>query len=300
MKKQYTLFTFAAFFLLYAGGFAQNNYVARYRLCNQCSNTGLDANSSSQTFTYGGPEEYPTNLVADAYGPRQNGPDTYDWHGGIDYNSGTGNADMGDLILALTGGTITGSLGADYKRLIVDAGGPNFGYGHFFTNDGGNNALPIRSGGCWLTIMNDNFNRCLVMVIDGDTTAIGTVAGTVNFNGTDFPVSNTIAAGAPIGPTGYSGLGGGAHLHLFSLPDNSTSIHDLDTKNPLQYVNYNEPTYNSEKSQTTTTTLQRHGQGRRILVLMLPMSSFVLKWIRLPFQATITATIDCGMSTGWN
>ncbi len=248
MKKQFII---AAILLLSGAAFAQTNLVARYRLCNQCAN-GLDATTSNQTFTYGNSSEYPTNLIADDYGPRQNGTDTYDWHGGIDYNSGSGNADMGDLILALMGGTITGTLGSGYKRLIVQAGGQNFGYGHLFTTGGDNSTLPNRSGGCWLSVMNDNFSRCIVIVADGDTTAISTVGGgTVSFDGKIFSVSNTITAGAPIGPTGYSGLNSGAHLHLFSEPNGSTNVHDTITKNPLQYVNYAAPAYEIQLRKVT-------------------------------------------------
>jgi len=246
MKKQFTI---AALLLLSGTAFAQDNLEVRYRQCNQCAD-GLDATTSNQIFTYGGSTEYSVDLVADDYGPRQNGADTYDWHGGIDYNSGGGNADMGDLILAIRGGTITGTLGHGYKRLIVQAGGQNFGYGHLFTTGGGNSTLPDRSGGCWLSLDEDN-NRCIVMVIDGDTTAIGTVAGTVSFDGKSFSVSNTIAAGAPIGPTGYSALNSGAHLHLFSEPNGLTSVHDTVTKNPLQYVNYAAPTYQIQLRKVT-------------------------------------------------
>jgi hypothetical protein len=177
--------------------------------------------------------------VADDYGPRQNGNNLYDWHGGIDYNSGPGNTDMGDLALAIRGGTIKGSLGPGYKRLVVEAGGgENFGYGHFFISDQGN--LPLRSGGCWL-LLDEEGNRCIVMTLDGDTTAIGPMGGSVNFDGKIFPVSNTIVAGAPIGPTGYSGLQSGAHLHLWVNPDGSISTHDTVTKNPLQFVHYDAP-----------------------------------------------------------
>lgn len=250
MKKLFNLV--AVLTLLCTTIIAQNNLEVRYRQCNQC-NDGLDATTSNQTFTYGDSTEYPADLIADDYGPRQNGTDTYDWHGGIDYNSGSGNADMGDLILAIRGGTITGSLGSGYKRLIVQAGGQNFGYGHLFTDDSNNGwpSLPLRSGGCWLKLDSDN-NRCIVMVVDGDTTAIGTAEdGTVSFDGKIFSVSNTIAAGAPIGPTGYSALNSGAHMHLFSEPNGSTSVHDTVTKNPLQYVDYAAPTYEIQLRKVT-------------------------------------------------
>lgn len=250
------LLYFTAALLLSWGCFAQNDII-RYRSCNECSNVGLDQNApANQVFTYGNAAEYPVNLVADDYGPRQNGTDIYDWHGGIDYNSGAQSSDMGDLILAIRGGTITGSLGTTYKRLIVQAGvgGPNYGYGHLFISDG-NNALPLISGGCRLMLMNNNVDRCIVMVIDGVTTAIGSVSGTVTFQGNIIPVSNVIAEGDPIGPTGFSGLGAGAHLHLFSNPDNSVSTDDDVTKNPLQYVSYTRPEYNIQMLRVTNYTI---------------------------------------------
>lgn len=210
-----------------------------YRICNECNENGLDNINSLQTFTYGTENMYPYIKVADDYGPRQNGSNLYDWHGGIDYNSGDNNTDMGDLALAIRGGTIKGSLGTGYKRLVIQSGGvENYGYGHFFTND--NNNLPLRSGGCWL-VLDDLDNRCIVMCIDGDTIAIAAQVGTVTFDGKTFTVSNTIAAGAPIGPTGYSALSTGAHLHLWVNPDGSSSTHDTIAKNPLQYVHYEAP-----------------------------------------------------------
>ena len=90
MKKLFNLVV--ALTLLCTTIIAQNNLVVRYRQCNQC-NDGLDATTSNQTFTYGDSTAYLADLIADDYGPRQNGTDTYDWHGGIDYNSGGGNAD---------------------------------------------------------------------------------------------------------------------------------------------------------------------------------------------------------------
>ncbi|NUO02744.1 MAG: hypothetical protein HUU01_19220 [Saprospiraceae bacterium] len=223
-----------------------------YRQCNECSNTGLDANDDTQTFTYGASTDYLVELVADDYGPRQNGTDIYDWHGGIDYNSANQSADMGDLILAIHGGTIEGTLVQNYKRLIVQTtnGVQNFGYGHFFVTGGGNNTLPDRSGGCWLMLMT-NGSRCIVTVINGTVTAKGPLPGSVIFNGQTYTVSNTIAQGEPIGPTGYSGLTGGAHLHLFSEPDNETSVADNDTKNPLQYVDYTAATYDIQLRKVT-------------------------------------------------
>ncbi len=43
--------------------------------------------------------------ISEDFGPRQLNDDQYQWHGGIDYNSGVGEADLGDLILAMEGGT---------------------------------------------------------------------------------------------------------------------------------------------------------------------------------------------------
>lgn len=246
MKKQ-----IITYFLLFCIKtiIAQTSYIPSYRQCDHCSNTGLDQLLTTQDFTYAGPMPYATNLIADNYGPRQNGTDIYDWHGGIDYNSAVGNSDMGDLVLALEGGTIYGSLGSGYKRLIIQAEGnlPNFGYGHFFITDGGNGSLPIRSGNCWL-MLDSNGNRCIVMLVDGVASAIGikqvgVTPGMVFFNDQNLTVSNTITGGSPLGPMGYSGIPNGTHMHLFSNPDNQTSIHDLVTKNPLQFVTYDHPSY---------------------------------------------------------
>ncbi|MBP7273867.1 MAG: hypothetical protein KA974_08485 [Saprospiraceae bacterium] len=240
-------------FVCFNAANAQNLQI-RYKSCTQCDD-GLDADNTSN-FTYLDALLYPTNQVADDYGPRQNGTDLYDWHGGIDYNSGNSNTDFGDLIIVPEGGTIVGSLtdaGLGYKRLIVRGATCNLGYGHMFlsTSDGFS-----RSGGCILKYMTppNADQRCIIRINNGDTTAIGSTTGMVNFNNKNFPVSNTIAAGTAIGPTGYSGLTGGAHLHLFSVTNNTASTHDTVTKNPLQYVSYAQPNFSQDSIQLRNIT----------------------------------------------
>jgi hypothetical protein len=87
---------------------------------------------------YGPAEVFPTNLIADDFGPRK-----YDdnWHGGVDYNGDVDGdlTDKGDMILAVEGGTIvdvnhmrTGKTGIRYP--VVDAGDHRWCYVHEFNN----------------------------------------------------------------------------------------------------------------------------------------------------------------------
>ncbi|MFQ6610746.1 MAG: hypothetical protein ACE5D7_08105, partial [Fidelibacterota bacterium] len=215
--------------------------MVRHRECTTCD-TNVGQNSSSVTYQYGAVTEYEAIKVADDYGVRI---DSDKWHGGIDYNSqetGEGGAgDRGDLIIAIEGGTIGGQLDAGYKRLFVN-GTHDFGYGHMFWGSQSN----TQSGGCYLRkLMQSTDDWAIVLVVDGDTMAIGPDAGDVLFGGDTLTVQTTIEAGKPIGPTGGSSDGSelGPHMHLYSNPDGSISTNDEITKNPLQYVQYADTTF---------------------------------------------------------
>lgn len=214
--------------------------LVQYRECETCDTHGQ--NNSSLNYQYGPVLEYEAFKVADDYGVRI---DSDKWHGGIDYNSQEdgepGDGDRGDLIIAIEGGTLGGQIDAGYKRLFVN-GTHDFGYGHMFWGSQSN----TQSGGCYLkTILQSLDDWAIVIVVDGDTTAIGPDAGKVLFEGDTLEVKNTIEAGESIGPTGGSSNLSelGPHMHLYSNPDGSTSTNDEIPKNPLQYVHYADTTF---------------------------------------------------------
>ena len=221
----------------------------------ECTNCDSGAETSTKTYQYSSTTtEFPAILVADDYGPRYKDccAKKPDWHGGVDFN-GTGQ-DLGDLIIALDTGEISGSLTLGYKRLFVDSGnGHDFGYGHLFFGEQNR----LQSGGCYLKRMIGlNIDDWAIIIVNGDTTAFGPDAGYVMFGGDSIQVIDRIEnIGDPIGPIGGSvgpytdkttgqlyGTNLGAHLHLYSVPAGSNSTSDAITKNPLQYVNYAQPT----------------------------------------------------------
>lgn len=198
---------------------------------------------------YGNAVNFPANGIADDFGPRDLGDD---WHGGIDYNSNMndGNNDKGDLILAPNSGTIVNVnylIGEDndgFKYIVFDAGNFRYLFGHVFYNT--NDAWEITENEQTIVAkrMESPNEESWAMIIpyNNETMYIGQVDGSVEYNGEIFAVSNNISAGQPISPIGISG-NVGAHLHLNTIPDSEDSYDDNHNRNPLQYINYVNPTY---------------------------------------------------------
>ena len=92
----------------------------------------------------------------------------------------------------------------------------------------------------------DSDEWAIIIILNGDTTAIGPETGDVIFAGDTLTVLDSVFVGNPIGPTGGSSNGNelGPHLHLYSNPNGSSSINDENTKNPLQYVEYSDTIFN--------------------------------------------------------
>lgn len=96
-------------------------------------------NAQQPLHIFGPPNDYPNTLISEDFGPRQLNADRYQWHGGIDYNSNTGNTDLGDLLLSLEAGVVSpNSLMANNstKVLVVEGSGTNghnLRYVHVFT-----------------------------------------------------------------------------------------------------------------------------------------------------------------------
>ncbi len=240
MKKIFTLSL-----LILLSGITHAQLLVQYKACLSCDTTSIGQNSNT-IYHYGAVSAYQAVKIADDYGPRIDGDK---WHGGIDFNSNSdasGDDDRGDLIIAIETGQIRGELNQGYKRLFVD-GTHNFGYGHLFWGSQGN----TQSGGCFLReiLPSGSNDWAIVIILNGDTTAIGPVTGDLIFAGDTLTVRDSIMAGEPIGPTGSSKGSDnnpgdlGPHLHLYSNPDGSSSTNDEITKNPLQYVEYADTTF---------------------------------------------------------
>lgn len=208
--------------------------------------------------TYNNPTNFPPTGVADDFGPRKLNDN---WHGGIDYNANPndGDGDKGDLVLAPRSGTIVdlnrligpGTNGAKY--ITLDVGDYRYSFVHLFFNDPNNLSaweFSEMEGGASILVKRmygaqNNNKWAMIITWNNTTTIIGQVEGQVEYNGELLEVTINVPAGSPIGPLGNSGVGpGAAHLHLTTAPDNEATLNDGYNRNPLQYVNYEEPGYN--------------------------------------------------------
>lgn len=208
--------------------------------------------------TYNNPTNFPPTGVADDFGPRKLNDN---WHGGIDYNANPndGDGDKGDLVLAPRSGTIVdlnrliglGTNGAKY--ITLDVGDYRYSFVHLFFNDPNNLSaweFSEMEGGASILVKRmygaqNNNKWAMIITWNNTTTIIGQVEGQVEYNGELLEVTINVPEGSPIGPLGNSGVGpGAAHLHLTTAPDNEATLNDGYNRNPLQYVNYEEPGYN--------------------------------------------------------
>jgi|GEM_PF-6922233 len=77
----------------------------QYMPCIECNSVNHD--DATETFTYGNIRPFEAQHVVSDYGPRDLGSDHYDWHGGVDYSSEGGDADLGDAIIAVSRGYVS-------------------------------------------------------------------------------------------------------------------------------------------------------------------------------------------------
>jgi hypothetical protein len=217
--------------------------------------------------TYGNAINFPNNLIADDYGPRQlDAARPYDWHGGIDFNGpgGPDSNDEGDIILAIEGGIVSDSsqVNSSGFKWITVVGTHNISYEHIVA-DGSIGGTGLMVGGC-ITKNLDNAptdpikNWAIIFQINGVYHAIGPINGsTVTFadeNGTSqtLTVTNSVAQGAPIAPLGGSG-GFSPHAHIQGMSaltkangdiiNPGSSEGDKYGKNPLEYITHTSPTF---------------------------------------------------------
>lgn len=190
--------------------------------------------TAQRLHTHSGQTPFPEVRISEDYGPRQLGGSEYVWHGGIDYNSQSGDDDYGDLIASISGGIINADsrmTDDGIKSLIVsDFLDPsiNIRFVHVFNN----NELTVGSqgvsvGGCIIKYMDGLNDEAWAIIVrnSGVYKAYAPLnSGTVTFddeNGTSrtIDVTRNVAEGEGIVPLGNSGRNSRgrpypAHLHL--------------------------------------------------------------------------------------
>lgn len=214
------------------------------------------------TKNYEARQNFPADGVADDFGPRDLGDD---WHGGTDYNASKndGNADKGYMLVAPEAGTFPNAnniirIDKKPRYMILDVGDYRYCFLHMFDNN-----YDTEKDGWDQQWFNDStiyLSRLIglpnswgmVMLIDGDTIAIGQQNGKkILYKNKELAVSNSVSQYGPIGQLGVSGkikVNGKsedykAHLHLCTVPDDKDYADDPINGNALQYVNYTKPTY---------------------------------------------------------
>lgn len=219
---------------------------------------GVNQNLSFQNFqaansSYDAPEVFPSNGVADDFGPRRV-PST-NFHLGIDYNSSMddGNNDKWDLILAPFSGVTVDvnrlwTTAYSYKQLCYQPYLEDYRliFGHVYDNTA--KTYSINSETIGLVGMSGNLNAnkwAQIFIVNGETIALGQVDGLATYNGVEYEVSNQVTAGEPLVPLGNSSTTG-AHLHLNTIPEVETSSTGTSfyNSNPLQFIDYPKASYN--------------------------------------------------------
>jgi hypothetical protein len=208
--------------------------------------------------TYQTRDTFPEIMIADDFGPRDHKDD---WHGGVDFNSGAGNTDFGDMLLSPEAGTfvnanrIIRNIAREIRYQVLDAGDHRYAFVHMF--DKHQNQRWYNDSTIYIAPLLNNTTRWgMVILIDGDTIALGQLNNAqIIFRGDTLTVTNSISQYDPIGILGTSGqytkkVNGNyvltdfpAHLHLNTIPDNQTEISDNHNGNPCQYVHYQVPDY---------------------------------------------------------
>jgi hypothetical protein len=208
--------------------------------------------------TYAARDTFPEIMIADDFGPRDLSDD---WHGGMDFNSGVGNTDSGDMLLAPEAGTfpdvnrVIRTTQRQIRYQILDAGDHRYAFVHMFDKHQGQRWY--NDSTIYIAPLLDNPDTWgMVILIDEDTIIIGQLdEEEIIFRGDTLTVTNSIDQYTPIGILGNSGqyrkkVNGIyvwtdyiAHLHLNTIPDNQTGISDNHNGNPCQYVHYQVPDY---------------------------------------------------------
>lgn len=186
--------------LLALTAIAQNNYVFQYK---------LRGGTNIQNFE--------KRHITSDYGPRNAQGNSY-WHRGIDLQS---SQVVGDIAYSPCTGIIRKISGTGYKYIIIEGtnGHRHFGYGHFFENEDPIIGEPVIQDSFVLILMNAGTGNSVILNLETGT-AIGVEAGHVTYNGSEYPVYNTVEAGSPLGPMGFSGLyhnNPPVHLHLYAF-----------------------------------------------------------------------------------
>ncbi len=265
--RTFILAILLSLFISNNGGSQVHNFNVQYRQCNNCSgriaNCGNAAinDEENTNYTYGASQFYSTNQISSDYGPRRLGADLYDWHGGIDFTSGAGDLERGDLIIAIRQGSTRFYLDGNMKSIIIDNANDtfDFGYRHLFRRV---NTFPVISGECALRRMLAPYmdeTALIVPIINANDSITGhQVFGDIDYQNNNQDIGQVIwegdtltvgimaNTGDVIGPVGDSYASASilcAHLHLSCHVDNLFNFHDSMTKDPLTFVQHAIPTY---------------------------------------------------------
>lgn len=241
---------------------------------------------------------FPAKAVADDYGPRRH---SSNFHLGIDYNcvQDDGNADKWNLILAPEGGTTVDvnrlwTNQFTYKQLCYQSGDHRYILGHVYDNGGMNYfknhgtivlkgmIFPDIDKWAQIFIIMDTINGIPVTL----TYVLGQIdGGQVEFNGDTLTASNQITVGMPLVPLGDADATGQAHLHLNTIPlsDSFSTSQTFYASNPLQYINYVNPTYtlNLHCQANNSQFIPQYGSTGTIIS---PMA------LRVQMQTTVSGT----------
>ena len=226
-------------------------HTVQYLNCPNC--TERNHAMTGTIFTYDTVvTNYQSVHVASDYGPRDIGSDHYDWHGGVDYSSEGGNADFGDGIIAIRGGTIQTISNGRYKYIFIngtDQANVNgtmvdydFGYGHLFQSQ----EINQKSGNFyWQQVIGTSNPRRYAIIINDSTALFDNAISFVIHPSTNDTIqtTNQVTAGQVIGPIGnsISRSSVSAHLHLYMFENNQFGTGDDITKNPLQFLDHQSP-----------------------------------------------------------
>jgi hypothetical protein len=198
--------------------------------------------------------DFPTKEIADDYGPRIHPDRPYDWHGGIDYNV-AGGGGLGAFILAVSGGKLIldgVNINTKLKWIGTKSAETNFYYEHIFTDA---NPVGTMFYGTEVKLMDTPFNKKWAIIfkdIDQNNQpfyrAIGEENGSVTFTdelgiSQKVDVKNEVNAGDPIAPLGKSAGVPHCHTQAHTVSSGDPSANDPASKNPLEFVAHDEPTY---------------------------------------------------------
>ncbi|AUP77919.1 PKD domain-containing protein [Flavivirga eckloniae] len=261
--KKIILFTFFTFNVISL--FSQTNLTLQYEACTNCQNNYP---------TYGNVSNMKSSDISSDFGRREGNSR---WHAGLDVSPAGLDDDLGYHLKSLVSGKIVKIQRNGYKYIVIEDESPqrippprHFAYGHIFEDTNSSN----RVGDMYLTSLSHGSNTYSAIIYDplkssgrapycltdaplppnngphsyslNFSRPVGDGRGTIVFNHANQNIKNRVNAGDIIAPIGNSGgRRYSAHLHLYSLVDPGVTnlLGKGNTKDPLEYIIHDEPTY---------------------------------------------------------